>query len=205
MNSVPIERYLLAGRAQAVFAEYRRLACAYWSATPADDRTGIARSWPLGQSRPETVLSDQLRGQLNALLPEVSAYARRVGAPTTALGTGVRSGAVGNYLLGVFQPDQGMIHISQQEVVDNLDRCDGAARFMRREAGRQLWYPWTWLVTIVAFVLRLPFAILKGAGLPASIEESAWAGVIKVILLVVLTLLAGYLGIKHLDASALGG
>ena len=53
-----------------------------------------------------------------------------------------------------------------------------------------------WLIEIAAYIVRIPFLILRKAGLPASVEDNIVSQVAKVILTVALLLLVAYLGLE---------
>jgi hypothetical protein len=89
-------------------------------------------------------------------------------------------------------------------VIDLVDRCIGAAMDARRAAMVRLFSPWCWVVDVPSLILRLPFLILRGAGLPPSVEESLIGQVAKVALLLAAVAVSGYFGAKDLVLKVLG-
>ena len=87
--------------------------------------------------------------------------------------------------------------IGTSDIIGHLDRAVGAATEAKRKALYRL-LPWHWIIEIPALVLRIPFLILRKAGLPASIEQTAWAYLVKVLILIGA---AAYLTARGLDIS----
>ena len=72
----------------------------------------------------------------------------------------------------------------------------GAAQTIESELWWRLVLPWHWLVGLPAWFVRLPFLILRRAGVPARVEENVGAYILKVILTVIFYLCLAYLGIR---------
>lgn len=66
---------------------------------------------------------------------------------------------------------------------------------MRRTFVR-LVVPVFWVVTVPASIIRIPFLVLRGAGLPRSVEESVWARLVKMAELIAMLYVAGRFGVS---------
>jgi hypothetical protein len=71
-----------------------------------------------------------------------------------------------------------------------------AQSLQKRLLGRQFLNPFWYVVEAFAYVIRIPFLILKRAGLPAAVEETVWAHFVKAIVLIVILEACTYFGIK---------
>ncbi|MFQ5915920.1 MAG: hypothetical protein ACE5JS_22320 [Nitrospinota bacterium] len=190
--------YFEARRAANLFKEYKKLALIYWNALPPDrrDRFDVRR----GAETPESLDSIRLREQINLRFPEVNSLAARLGVammwqsfPPPAVGGPV---IPVNLLLSVIDQNMGHGRISEQRILDVIDRCIGTGELAKRRGLKRLLMPWYWVIDIPAVLVRIPFLILRTAGLPATVEENIISQVIKVILVVGILLSLGYLGIQ---------
>lgn len=188
--------YFQAGKAERVFERYRQLASDYWDAQPPDTRTWMSRDLP----REENEASLALRSQLIELFPEANWCARDL--RLSVMAESHPPAAVGgpvipvNLFYAVVDRDKGYRSLSQQEVYDNIERCLAfATATKKRLFWRQLLNPIWWLTEVIAYVLRIPFMILRRAGVPASVEESIWGHVVKVAFFIVLVAISIYFGL----------
>ncbi len=180
-----------------MMVQFRTLSLQYWDVKPKDDRTWYDKDLRIAPESDESLL---LREEINKLIPVVDMAATGMGINTTM--QSYPAPAVGgpvldvHLFLSVITQDLGHGGISRQEVLDHLNRCVGLAEDERRNAFWRLVLPWYWLIDIPAIVVRLPFAIMRKVGMPPSIEETVWAQIIKVILIIALIAYASYKGIQ---------
>jgi hypothetical protein len=190
--------YFEAWRAEQRFLKYKELAIQYWSIVPQDtrDRHSISE----GVSNRETDQSFQLREQISQLFPEVNSYAQLLGIgiearsyPAPAIGGPVLPV---NILESVVDRRQGHVTLSKTLIIDKINECIGSAQSAKRQGFWRLVLPWYWVIDIPALLVRIPFLILREAGVPAKVEENIISYFIKVI--GVILILAGmvYLGLE---------
>lgn len=189
--------YIEARRAEKLFREYKAFAIAYWKAKPDDDRDYLEVH---DREAPESDESRRLRERVNLLFPEVNHCAASLGIdvvvesyPAPAIGGPV---IPVNLLLSVIDQEMGHGPVTRQRIMDQMNRCIGVAEATRRGQLRRLFMPWYWFIDVPAFFVRLPFRILRAAGLPKNIEDHIAAHVVKAVLVGTLLLLGGFLGIR---------
>ena|ERR1019366_5097266 len=191
--------YFAARKAEGVFNRYKALVFAYWSAMPKDDRTWVGhldRNPAL-----ESTESLTLRRQVIRLFPEVDACVAELGISVTA--HSYPAPAVGgpilpvNVLYAAVDPDQGHSTLPRRDVIDMLEHCIATATRLRKKLfWAQVLNPVWWVTEVVAYIIRIPFMVLRKAGLPASVEESIWGHVMKVAIFVLLVLASLHWGLK---------
>jgi hypothetical protein len=86
----------------------------------------------------------------------------------------------------------GYTYVEQQEVLDAIDRCIGAAANAKRRIGARLLKPWCWLVDVPALIVGWPFYVMRKAGVPDKIVESSGSQAIKAVLVGLLWLMDSY-------------
>lgn len=198
--------YFQVKRAEQAFCEFRELAVEYWENTLPDDRGPLDRFD--GVSKPESEASFELRQHIGLMLPDLNNYARRMGLGVTA--QSVPPPRVGgailpvNMLESVIDPNRGHGTIAQDRILDTINYCIGQASLLHRRAFWRMVCPVYWPIDIIAFIIRLPFLILRRAGLPAKVEENVISQIIKTILTVGILLLLAYLGLEKYIGHALG-
>lgn len=189
--------YFEAKRIYNLMVQFRPLSLEYWGKKPKDDRTWYDKDLRIAPESDESVL---LREEINKLIPVVDTAAIEMGINTImqSYPAPVVGGPVldVHLFLSVITQDLGHGGISQQEVLDHLNRCVGLAEDEKRNAFWRLVLPWYWLIDIPATVVRLPFAIMLKVGLPPSIEKTVIAQTFKVILIIALIAYASYKGIQ---------
>jgi hypothetical protein len=119
------------------------------------------------------------------LLPTITRDAKKLGiAAETRLQPriGEIESRVGTVLFGGRPADN----------LDAIDNCIGAAKVARQRALVRLLVPIYWLIDIPALAVRLPWLILKKAGLPPEIESNVVSNVLKVLLFLAYALIAVY-------------
>jgi len=102
--------------------------------------------------------------------------------------------------------DRGLGHgvISRELLLNFLDDAITRARWRKKLLLIRLVSPWYWVIDAPALVLRVPFLVLRGAGLPASVEESVWAHIIKVAMLLLGAWAAMRFGLKVSASDIVG-
>lgn len=191
-----VANYFIAAKAEKVFSEYKRLALEYWKAKPA-----VPADWWMteGAPHPESKESNALRSKLLQLYPIANTFAKRLGIVVS--GESYPAPAVGgpvvpiNFLYAVIEPDQGHNYISEQAALDRIEVAISMAKALKEEwLWRQALNPVWYLIEVVAYVLRIPFLILRRAGIPERVEESVWGHAIKVIFFIILVVLSARFG-----------
>lgn len=195
-----MSNYFQANEAVKVFTEYKRLTLAYWKAQPKDRRTWMTRDLPA----PQNEESRALREKLMHLYPEANTSAHRLGIAVTA--QSFPAPMIGgpvltvNLLYGAIDQDQGHSTLSTDMIMDNINNCLAAATAAKKKLfWHQLLNPVWWFVEIVAYILRIPFMILRRAGVSAKVEESIWGNIVKVLFFIALIMISIY---WSLDISA---
>lgn len=180
------------------FRQFKVLALRYWNAQPPDDRDWYSSS--SGAKAPESDESLILREKINLLIPSVTNDAERLGAdiyyksfPAPAVGGPV---IPVNILQSVVDQDMGHAPLSKQTILDAINRCIGTAMTLRRHAFWRLILPWYWIIDVPATIARIPFLILRQAGLPPKVEENIISQVIKFLLIMSMIATASYFGVK---------
>jgi hypothetical protein len=197
--------YFQAVKAERVFTEYKRLTLAYWEAQPEDDRGWMAREFPAL----ETEESSHIRDQIVAMFEEANqlAHIMRIPVESRSFPPLARGGPIIpiNALYAAFDRRQGYRDVAKQDVLDVINRCLAqATRDKKRMFWRQLMNPLWWAIELMAYVLRIPFLILRRAGLPAKIEESIWGNVIKVLFFLLIVWLSLRFGLNLSAKDILG-
>jgi hypothetical protein len=91
---------------------------------------------------------------------------------------------------------------SSMEVYDVLKRIEGHCELVLEEALSYWLKPWNWAIEFAAFIVRIPFLILRRAGLPPSIEENILGQIVKFVLIIMVLLIAAYLGLERFGILA---
>ena len=140
------------------------MALEYWSEKPNDSRGRIERH--RGISAPQTEESRRLREEINHTYPGLQQYAEELGVAVSV--TSYPAPAVGgpvirSNLLGlVLDQYAGHSRVPREQVIDAINRCIGAAKAQReRLLWRQALNPFWYIVEMFAFLLRVPFLILR--------------------------------------------
>jgi len=177
--------YFEAVHAERVLKTFRRLVLEYWAARdepPSPDKS--------------------LRQRVAEMVNPARQAANDVGSPTSISYREPLMVGGATFNLNVFElvldESRKQFTIGTSDIISYLDRAVGAAAEAKRKALYRLILPWYWIIDIPALLLRIPFLILRKAGLPASIEQTAWAYLVKVLILIGA---AVYLAGKGLDVS----
>jgi len=200
--------YFSARRAEGLFREYRQLALAYWASLPDDtSRSSTRRKADSGDENVDPLV---LREQINLRFPEVNKLAQELGG----VGITVESypaPAVGgpilpiNVLLSVIDRNMGHGTIPKVNIVDVINRAIGSAAVVRKRKFWRMIVPLYWPIDILAFAIRLPFVILRKAGIPAWVEENIVSQFVKIAVTVGIILLLAYLGFEEYTGDLIKG
>jgi hypothetical protein len=151
--------------------------------------------------RQENANSFRIREQLVHLFTEADECAGQLGIPVMA--RSFPAPAVGgpvipvNLLWAAFAPEQGHSPLPERDVLDAINRCVATAIAKKRRLfWIQLINPVWWFVEVVAYVLRLPFLILRRAGVPAGVEEGIWGHIVKVLVFLAMVLIGIHYGLN---------
>lgn len=172
--------FLAARRAARVLRDFRKAVIDYEVAHPENAEIVGGGS----TRRPDTPESAAIRERLNRMLPEVQEIATtlEVGQP---------------YLFAAaIDPENGGRGHDRRLSVDAIDQCIGATETVYRRERLRLCQPWWWLIYGASAIVRLPFLILRAAGLPPSVEENTAAHVLKGLATIGLLLLAAAFGVQ---------
>ncbi len=191
--------YFAAHQAEEFFRALKRLAAEYWQESPDDNRTG--HDIATGLARRETEKSRRLREEIAQMIPEGDTLAGEMGIDVTVgtLPPPTLGGPIlpVNMLRAIIDPRCGHGTISRERIEDTLNLCIGIAQARKRRAKWTTFNPLWWLIALVAFVLRIPFLILRQAGVPRAVEENILAHLIKTLLMVATIALMAYLGLER--------
>ena len=135
---------------------------------------------------PADAASMAMREQIICLFPEANTSANRLGVSVIAHSypAPIVGGPVipVNILYAAVDNNEGHTPIPKQRILDTIDRCLAQAVAVKKQLFKhQLINPVWWVTEIIAYVLRIPFLILRRAGVPAKVEESLWGNIFKVM------------------------
>jgi len=164
--------YFAACRAEKALLEFRDLMAEFWAARKEHrDLEKFAR----------------LREQIAMRITEVQEYTERLGLGTVlhSFPAPAFAGSAPVVTLNIFEcvldPDRGHEPVDNLLIFDFVNTAIGAAHTAKRRGLVRLLSPWYWVIDLTGFVLRVPFLILRQAGLPATVEENFAAMIIKVL------------------------
>jgi hypothetical protein len=198
--------YFQAIRAVKVFREYKRLTLAYWAAQPEPSKY----AWMAGDvPASENEESQRIREQIISMYPEASICANQIAVPVTSQSFPpvMRGGPAIpiNVLYGAFDRRQGYGEMAQQDILDGINRCLAQAETFKKLLFRkQFINPIWWVTEAIAYVLRIPFVILRKAGVPANVEESIWGHIVKILVFITMTLIGLHYGLNISAKDILG-
>lgn len=167
----------------------------YWDSLPRQQMANGQIS-DLGDSEK----SAKLRKEILHLLPYVTEEADVLGIshrvrsyPAPIVGGPVVSVDIFN---AIVDPNQGHHRIDQKKIIDCVEKAISTARKRQKEALFHSLCPWNWIIDGCALVIRLPFLILRRAGLPPKVEENIISQVIKVVSVIAIIAYVAYKGLK---------
>lgn len=173
----------------------------YWDSLPRQKMANGQIS-DLGDSEK----SAELRKEILHLLPYVTEEAdvlrishKLLSYPAPIVGGPVVSVDLFN---AIVEPDQGHRRIDRRKIIDCVEKAISTARKRQKEALFHSLCPWNWIIDGCALAIRLPFLILRRAGLPPKVEENIISQVIKVASMIIIIGYVAYKGLK-LDLGSL--
>ncbi len=201
-----VTEYIEARRAEAVLTRFRDVAESYLAAKPRDPR-GLS-DMGYWTDAPETQESQARRDELEHILAGAKAAADFVGAearfvsypPTRVGGTPLNV----HWFDAVLDPDVGHLPVAPGRAMGWVKRAVGAAVEKRRSAFARLVSPWWWIIDWPAAILRLPFLILRVAGLSPKVEEHLAAQILKALFLAAILWVAAAKGLSITLSDLIG-
>lgn len=183
------------------FEELKSLMEEYWSKLPQQEFEFSQISYS------DSKESKIIRKKIVKLLPHVIEGAEYIGIdhtfqsfPMPAVGGPVIPVSAYN---SIINPNQGHKEIEPTLIEDTVEKSISMARMREKEVLIHWLCPWNWLIDLCVVILRIPFIILRRAGVPSKIEENIVAHVIKVLFVVTIVTYLTYKGLKleSLDLS----
>ena len=92
-------------------------------------------------------------------------------------------------------PEMGHEVLDRTIIIDTINESISIAEKRSREELIHILLPWNWVIELAAFIIRIPFIILRRAGLPPKVEENIIAHAIKIIGTIIVTSWLAYKGI----------
>jgi len=188
-----MKNYFKYRRARINFEKLRELMHDYWKTLP-------QQKYSLGQiSYRDSKESLEIRKQILALLPNVSGAAQHFGINYTV--TSYPAPAVGGPIAtvslydSIINPQLGHKVIEKPMIEDAVEKSIAIAKGFEKDSLIHWLCPWNWIIDGCALIIRIPFIILRRAGLPDKVEENIIAHVIKIIFFIVLMTYLTYKGI----------
>ena len=167
------------------FEQLRKLMNAYWEILP-------SQQIQIGQvSYKDSDKSLVIRKQILNLLPYVNGATEFFG-----LGYVVKSypaPAIGGPIIpvnlynSIINPQIGHKIIEKTMIIDAVEKSIAVAKGAEKAALVYWLCPWNWFIDLTALIIRIPFIILRRAGLPDKIEENIISHAIKVIFIIIIT------------------
>lgn len=167
---------------------------AYWQTLP-PQRIGIGQV-----SYKDSDESLVIRKQILTLLPHVNGAAEYLGIGYIA--KSYPAPAIGGHILSVnlynsiINPQIGHKIIEKTMIIDAVEKSIAVARGAEKQVLIHWACPWNWFIDLGALIIRIPFIILRRAGLPAKVEENIISHAIKVIFIIILITYLMYKGLK---------
>lgn len=175
------------------FEQLKDLAFKYWDSLPRQQINGDGFATFLGDSEQSMVL----RNKIVRLLPYVNEAAEKLNISHNLISSFKQQPNVQvNLYKAIIDPEQGYRPIPKIKITDALELSLSACKKHEREALIHLLCPWNWLIDGCALIIRLPFLILRRAGLPPQIEENIISQIIKVLSVIAIIAVATYKGLK---------
>lgn len=200
LESPKMNNYFRIRQYRKHFEQLKELAFKYWDSIPRQQINGDGFATFLGDSDQSKVI----RNEIVKLLPYVNEAAEKLNISHNLISTSNRGPNVRvNLYKAIIDPEQGYRPpIPKIKITDALEFSVSASKKREREALIHWLCPWNWLIDGCALIIRLPFLILRRAGLPPQIEENIISQIIKVLSVIVIIAVATYKGLK-LDLNEL--
>lgn len=197
--------YFRANKYVKLFEEFKILTHEYWSKLP--EQHSDYMDMPIKYE--ETNESFAIRAQIARLLPHIEEAASTLGIsyimksyPPPAVGGVV---VPVNVYESVIKPQIGWAVLDRKTIIDTLIQSISVAEAARRNALIHMLLPWNWIIDLCAFVIRVPFIILRRAGLPSQVEDNIISHALKIIAIIILISWLAYKGVSlaGVDVSSL--
>jgi hypothetical protein len=196
--------YFQAQRHLKKFETFYKLASEYWESLPEQHPSDMVRF-----TYQENSASSALRAQIAAILPHVEMAASELGVGYIL--TSYPPAAVGgpvvpiNIFHSVINPQIGWDILDRRYITDTLHKAMSVAREARRRSLIHALLPWNWVIDVCALIVRIPFLILRRAGVPPQVEENIIAHLVKVVATIALISWLAYQGVSIADMPKLLG
>ena len=179
-----------------VIKQFEILVYEYWKKLPDQSRYGDFGRFHY-QDNDETM---KIREKISYQLPHVQEAAKALGVsyvfqsyPAPAVGGPVLPV---NVFHSVIEPNMGHSTMDQKLIMHTMTTARSLAEKQTENELIHMLLPWNWIIDLCAFVIRLPFIILRRAGLPREVEDNIISQAIKIIALVLLVSFLTYKGIS---------
>ncbi len=186
-------KYLKIGQYRKHIERLSTLMHEYWDSLPRQEMANGQISC-LGDSGK----SVGLRKEILHLLPYVIEEADVLGISHRLHSYPIAGGPVVSVDLfdAIVDPNKGYRTIDRKKIIDCVEKAISTARKRQKEALFHSLCPWNWIIDGCAWVIRLPFVILRRAGLPPKVEENIISQVIKVVCVIIIIAYVAYKGLK---------
>ncbi len=198
MSYFQIKRYA------RLFGEFEQLTQEYWSALPEQHHDSF-----LGRFKyTENEESLKIRMKIAQMLPFIQRAASYLGVSYT--GKSIPPAAIGGVIApvdlfqSVIDPQQGYEIVDRKYIMDTINAAKSLAAERKRKELFYILLPWNWIIEICAFIIRIPFLILRRAGLPSKVEENIIAHTIKIVATIILISWLTYKGVSLTGIDIVG-
>jgi hypothetical protein len=187
--------------AKVYIAEIRAfmdLCLSYWRELP--DNQPRDFDVRIGAKRKESKESRLLRQQISQRIPHIEFICSQIGYDPRMQFARLPDGlsftvdVLAAIIKDVVVPER----MSREEIYDVLKRIEGECEVALRKAWIYWLQPWNWVIEFAAFIVRIPFLILRRVGLPPSIEENILSQILKIVSTIILLLLIAYFGLEKI-------
>jgi len=188
-----MKNYFKFHKARIDFEKLRKLMYAYWEIVS-------IQNIPIGQiSYKDSEESLKIRKQILSLLPRVKGAAEfcRINYTVKSYPMPAVGGPIVSVSLydSIINPQLGHKVIEKTMIEDAIEQSIAVARGHEKDSLLHWLCPWNWIIDGCALFIRMPFIILRRAGLPEKVEENIIAHVIKIIFVILLITFLAYKGI----------
>lgn len=192
--------YFQARKYFSLFESFQRLAYEYWQQLPEQHPSDMVRF-----QYQENLESLAIRTKIAQLLPHVEQAAGALNisytlrsCPPAAIGGPI---IPVNIFSSVINPQIGWDILSRTQINDTINEAISVAREVCRASLVHMLLPWNWFIDSCALVIKIPFLILRRAGVPPAVEENIFAHALKVIATIGLLSLLSWLGYKSIPVD----
>lgn len=188
-----------AAKYKRVAEEFERLVISYWEKLPQQHHDEFFGKFKYEESKESVAI----RQKIVEKLPYIEEAATMLG-----IGFEARSypaPAVGGPILPVnlfrsaVDPQMGHAITDRNLISDTIIQVRSQAGKVWQEILIHSLMPWNWVIDACAFLIRIPFIILRRAGLPPKVEENIISHAIKILSIVVLLVFLAYKGVTISD------